>query len=76
MNRKINPNDLLTSINSTSNGENQLSEVFTNDGLTIRAHFASIAMQGLIMAEHHRPVSHIAKDAVEVADALIQELNK
>lgn len=48
-------------------------------GLTIRQHFAAMAMQGFCAAgygdfnSHH--VEHIARLSVQQADALINELN-
>ncbi len=47
-------------------------------GLTIRAHFAAMAMQGLL-SDHNLTQAlsgDIAEMAVEAADALIAELNK
>jgi hypothetical protein len=47
-------------------------------GLTIRQHYAGLAMQGLcansIPGEHHRP-DFLANEAVQYADALIKALN-
>jgi len=57
-------------------------------GLTIRQHYAGLAMQGLLAnqillekgAKQHSSVNSIfqsyAKDAVDIADSLIAELNE
>lgn len=47
-------------------------------GLTKREHFAGLAMQGLIAADHEcvTDKDDIARYAVEVADALLEELAK
>lgn len=48
-------------------------------GLTIRQHFAAMAMQGLcansIPGQHHS-FERLSFEAVQMADALIKELNK
>jgi hypothetical protein len=44
-------------------------------GLTKREHFAALAMQGL-MARPDWAFANVAEHAVEVADALIEALNK
>lgn len=48
------------------------------DGLTIREHFASMAMQGLLsnVETMEWEIDCIAKDAVNAADALIKALNE
>ena len=71
-------------------GENTfLKKSLTSNGLTIRAHFAAMAMQGLA-ANHQfllavlqcskvtngKPETVLAQSAIEHADALIAELNK
>lgn len=50
---------------------------FYSHGLTIRAHFAAMAMQGII-SQACDPITdeEVAKRAVWCADALIAELNK
>ena len=45
-------------------------------GLSIRQHFAALAMQAGITADPDRKPEYIANDAVLYADALIAELNK
>lgn len=47
-------------------------------GLTKREHFAAMAIQGMIACEYGAKVSATqwARDAVEVADALLAELEK
>lgn len=60
-------------------GHNGQREIFCdNQGLTKREHFAAIAIQGMIACEYGAKVSAAqwARDAVEVADALLAELEK
>jgi len=45
-------------------------------GLTKREQFAMVAMQGYIAADHNRFHKNIAKEAVAMADALINSLNE
>lgn len=47
-------------------------------GLTIRQHFAAMAMQGYMASRYtpHQDCEHIAEYCVRCADALIVELNK
>ena len=46
-------------------------------GLTKREHFAAMAMQGLLSGAHFQaPLDELCQQSVEVADALIKELNK
>jgi len=58
--------------------------ILTNDnwaepspGISVRAHFAAMAMQGIMANTHccHTPAG-VALEAVATADALIAELNK
>ncbi len=52
-------------------------EESTVPGLTIREHFAAMAMQGcLALQSEHRSPSLIATEAVMMADALLAELAK
>jgi len=48
------------------------------EGLTKREYFAAMAMQGLLADTKDiiYPITQVAKDAVNYADALIDELNK
>ena len=53
--------------------------VIENDtciGLTIRQHFAAMAMQGFVQHDKAETFTSIAEGAVKMADALINELNK
>lgn len=51
--------------------------VWPSPGLTVRAHFAAMAMQGLMAcAETAGKPEEFAKWSVDHADALIAELNK
>ena len=77
-------------IQSTTNNQNQLFEVFTDEynvGLTKREYFAGLAMQGLAensaWARSMRTpddwdehIYRIASGAVEIADKLLKELEK
>ena len=45
-------------------------------GLTIRQHFAIMAMQGCLASGFQTSMEKHAESAVEAADALINELNK
>ena len=51
-----------------------------NQGLTIRQHFAAMAMQALysnnLMVDRFGCGETVAEEAVKLADALIAELNK
>ena len=48
------------------------------EGLTIRQHFAAMAMQGYMANQYtrHQDALYVAEYAVKCADALINELNK
>lgn len=48
----------------------------TGTGLTIRQHFAAMAMQGLMACTAVGKAKEFAKSSIEMADALIIELNK
>jgi len=54
-------------------------QIFT--GLTKREHFAAMAMQGIVVNagrngyEFHQP-NNLAEQCVQLADALLEELNK
>ena len=52
----------------------QVGNVLIAKGLTKREYFAALAMQGIITKGYTN--GYIAKEAVEIADALIEELNK
>lgn len=45
-------------------------------GLTKREYFAGLAMQGLCNAEPDRKSEFLVKQAVDLADALIKDLNR
>lgn len=47
-----------------------------NNGITIRQHFAAMAMQGLLAKAASGHIDDFAEVAVSAADALIKELNK
>lgn len=51
----------------------------SNMGITLRQHYAGLAMQGLLASYGTHDVteySEIASDAILAADALIEQLNK
>lgn len=48
---------------------------YVADGLTKREYFAAMAMQGILTRAGDPPHLQIARDAVSVADALINALN-
>lgn len=48
---------------------------YTSTGLTKREYFAAMALQGLL-ANDSALITGKARDAVQAADALIEELNK
>ena len=47
----------------------------TANGITVRAYFAAMAMQGLLAGGSNSDDENIARYAVVVADALIVQLN-
>jgi len=53
-------------------------DVHKEEGITKREYFAAMAMQGLISARAYDlcDIEYTAIDAVNMADALIKELNK
>lgn len=60
---------------TTADGSSHVDE----PGLTIRQHFAAMAMQGICANSHDnmpKEFTAIAEHAVKYADALIAELNK
>jgi hypothetical protein len=60
-------------------GENAMRFGQTNDcnpGMTIREHFAGLAMQGLLAGDAALPCTAAATLATDYADALIAELEK
>ena len=81
-NSKTNPNDLATAYGYA----NEHSRFDSQGGLTIREHFAAMAMQGLLTRvpqRHNGEVdlgviesTRIVEEAVIMADKLIAELNK
>lgn len=47
-----------------------------NSGITIREHFAAMAMQGMLTHPDSLAYDIIARDAVRLADKLIESLNQ
>ena len=72
---KTNPNE---PINPTIwDDRNKPEFIRDNDGLTKREYFAALAMQGLLAgADYQAPLYELCCQSVDVADALINELNK
>lgn len=69
-NLPITGNELAFPMNELANGS-------FNPGLTIRQHFASMAMQGLLSNTNRGGSDrNFAEYSVQMADALITELNK
>jgi hypothetical protein len=61
--------------------DNNLVNIYSSNGLTIRQHFAAMAMQGLLACPEPDPnnplsLKEFAAAAVKCADALIAELNR
>lgn len=76
---KIDPNSPVTAnIGCTTNGNHELSEVFSNGGMTVRAEIASRALAGLLANTENQTMtdSTLAEHAVSAADALISRLNR
>jgi hypothetical protein len=75
-----NANDTINAVVQTSIGPYGGDRMeCTDGGLTKREYFASMAMQGLIVNRHAQDLhdqTKVAKFAVEMADALIDALNK
>jgi hypothetical protein len=66
-------NDMAFPVNDTVLTPNNT----VQNGLTIREHFAAMAMQGLLAGQHFRDSGEMcAESAVAFADALIAELAK
>lgn len=74
---KTNPNDPIGACIWAEKDRNT-GEVIKSiiPGLTKREHFASLAMQGQVSHYGAANPESVAKLAVKMADALIQELNK
>lgn len=71
---KIIGNELATPV-SASYSDEAPNVLIPVGGLTIRQHFAAMAMQGLIGTIVSANVQDLAKASVIAADALITELN-
>lgn len=65
----------ITSEPGVDEYNNTFTRIYGYGGLTKRELFAAMAMQGL-MARPNWPFDSIAGEAIFVADALIDELNK
>jgi len=64
---KTNPDEPIQTIEYSDNYSN---------GLTKREYFAAMALQGLLATNSTTTIEYYAIDAVRIADALIDELNK
>lgn len=79
---KITGNESVNSFACTENIPSAVGQGYVGQrtvikgGLTIRQHFAAMAMQGLLAASEKGDVQDEAVVAVAYADALIVELNK
>ncbi len=51
-------------------------ESYISGGLTKREYFAAMAMQGILSGQWLSNAEEVSNDAVIIADALINELNK
>jgi len=71
----INPNDSTFPIPPSTILANGTWAEATS-GIPVRAHFAAMAMQGILASGSTSTDSNIASYAVAAADALIAELNK
>lgn len=79
MSNKIYPNDFA--FPASESGTEEHTTFPGQRGLTIRAEFAARAMQGLLSSDNRQSVDVLntriyAGKAVQLADALIAELNK
>ena len=73
---KTNPNDPIGKSSQVSfNEKGRLNETYF-DGMTIRQHYAGLALQGVLCADSTYTYEFAAKEAVLYADALIAELNR
>lgn len=86
INMKTNPNDPINPTTLRQVGEDDYKVASEKDirqgmylshkaGITIRQHFAAMAMQGLLSNELHNNPHSLSEQAVEYADALIEALN-
>jgi len=75
---KISPDQLYHGLSVTNLSGNLSSSNTQFQGTSIRAHLAETAMASLIILNNtgHNTKRSLCKEAVEYADALIEELNK
>lgn len=77
---KTNPNDLLNQLPIFNESESRDAITVSNVGLTKREYFAAMALIGVLSGRHSQLNTHqgewAANAAVEIADNLINELNK
>jgi hypothetical protein len=66
--QKTNPDEPIQTIEYNNN--------YISNGLTKREYFAAMALQGLLATNSTTTIEYYAIDAVRIADALIDELNK
>lgn len=72
---KIDPNAPAFPVSDTVHANGQVQ--YGANGLTVRAHFAAMAMQGMLADSTRNGVWHeYAENSVKFADALIAALNK
>ncbi len=73
--------DIVTDYEEDRHRCNFYANTYSHGGLTIRQHFASLFMSGILSTLSGQPVSDqamktIASESVLCADVLIEELNK
>jgi len=77
---KTNPNDLLNQLPSFNESESRNAVTMSSGGLTKREYFAAMALVGVLSGRQSKLNTYrgewAAKAAVEIADNLINELNK
>lgn len=73
---KTNPDDLINQIPKLSEDIDSDATICISGGLTKREYFAAMALQGLLSADSCWSTSSYTIRSVEIADALIEELNR
>lgn len=77
---KTNPNDLLNQLPIFNESESRDAITVSNVGLTKREYFAAMVLVGVLSGRQSKLNTYrgewAAKAAVEIADNLINELNK
>ena len=63
-----------TTFNNASGVTSEHSKSPLHHGMTLRDHFAGLAMQGMVSTSNN--MNNIAKTAYDMADAMLEERNK